>query len=128
MTDRDVLERVKNAVGGAVTGLPRREDHHKDVWLWRVSIIEATPLVKRMIPLLGQRRRSRAEEFIELRNLVIQRQSAKSRIFSERRNKIWELFQSGSKHHEIASELKMDRGTVTKIINKMKMESSHSPA
>lgn len=64
MTDEDILLRVMAIFGGNVTGPYPRGDN-KPIYSWRLSGIKPVQEVLRLMwPLLGKRRRARADEMI----------------------------------------------------------------
>lgn len=75
MTDRDVLERFCAAVGvGTVSGPRQRDPKWRPLWLWSSATHdEATTLLKRMYPLLSQRRQGQAARAFATRAVVLER-------------------------------------------------------
>ena len=66
MNDRDVLERLQSALGGKVYG-PYKHPNPAAALQWRWQLggwSEVEPLVKRMLPHLGDRRRAQAEALL----------------------------------------------------------------
>ena len=72
-TDKDVLERFVRAVGGiGRVHMTVARTGRKDCWRWDVQDDnEAPALLRRMLPHLGERRRSRGLEALALRDAVI---------------------------------------------------------
>lgn len=61
MSDRDVIERLHQTVGcGVVNQIPPREPHHKMQWRWQANNVHAGKFLEAIGPLLGERRRERA--------------------------------------------------------------------
>lgn len=71
-TDKDVLDRFADVVGGKVMGPYKGQgkktpSHYKPVYQWYTSSIENTQAILRLFwPYLGERRRSKAAEVIAL--------------------------------------------------------------
>ncbi|TXH11911.1 MAG: hypothetical protein E6R04_00450 [Spirochaetes bacterium] len=112
MTDRDVLDHVQSLFGGTVVSLKKREEHHKDVWIWYLHGESSVELAKKIQPYLFSRRAKRCAEYIE-----------KFSTMSDRRNKAASLRESvrslrneGYKHREIAERLEIDRTYVSHIL------------
>jgi hypothetical protein len=64
MTDEDILRRVMAIFGGNVTG-PYARGKNKPIYSWRLSGIKPVQeILDLMWPLLGERRRARAEEML----------------------------------------------------------------
>lgn len=70
MTDRDIVLRFHDAVGlGRFTGPYANTggDPEKQLWCWQTTTIKDTyPVLELLLPYLGERRKARAEEVIQL--------------------------------------------------------------
>lgn len=65
MTDGDVVRRCHAFAGrGHVSGPHIRTGKRKDFWVWSVQGDDAYALLARMLPYLGERRRTRALEVL----------------------------------------------------------------
>lgn len=64
MTDKDVLDRIPPLVGGSIYGPKKQyEPHHKLQWGWReASTKRSVPLLRAMLPLLGDRRAEKVRQ------------------------------------------------------------------
>jgi hypothetical protein len=64
-TDLDVLERFQGVMGGYIDDKPRIREPFKPLWRWQVtSWGEVAPLLRAMLPYLGERRRAAAEKLL----------------------------------------------------------------
>lgn len=67
MTDSDVLERLLNTtgVGTLVHQKWKKEEHHKETWVWSVQHSEkSAELIRTILPLLCSRRAAKASEVL----------------------------------------------------------------
>jgi hypothetical protein len=67
-TDLDVLQRLQRLSGvGRIVGRKPREPHHAPPWQWTVSKSrEAVELMEAIYPHLGQRRRAKIDELLDI--------------------------------------------------------------
>lgn len=66
MTDKDVLCKVQELVGGTITGPHSFEGNCKDQWYWALTRSEGVSIaLKEIQPLLGKRRKARVFEATE---------------------------------------------------------------
>lgn len=119
MTDLDVLEKVQALLGGALSSAARREsrDHWKDAWRWSLSSGPTYLLIPRMMPYLGARRKSRAEEAMKLLSVVVEKRDAEKERVAKLKLDVVAMHNSGSyTQSDIASAFGIDRTYVNKIL------------
>lgn len=66
MTDRDVVERVAEMFGTAVTFIHRVEPQHKDQWVTRCQGNRAIEIMRGILPFMGKRRTETIEMLLFL--------------------------------------------------------------
>lgn len=65
MTDLDIIEYIQNLVGGKVYAVSRQKEHHKDAWVWILHGKDAIDLMKILLPYMFSRRYNRINEVID---------------------------------------------------------------
>ena len=68
MTDKDVVDRLKNISGGWVLYCRSKEPKHKDQWRWEITCKQARELMETMLPFMGERRKERITEVLKIDN------------------------------------------------------------
>lgn len=64
MTDKDVVKKLHDTFGGSFFFSKRKQDHHKDSWIWSLQGMSAVSLMYKILPYMGERRSLRINECI----------------------------------------------------------------
>lgn len=112
MTDLDVLLRVQEWFGGKVYPLKKRQEHHKDAWIWVIYGPASLELAKKIEPYLLHRRRGRCNDYINLYSSNKDRSNRAQAL----RDRVRSLREQGLTHQQIAEEIGKDRTYVTHIL------------
>lgn len=119
MTDKDILDRVEAIFGGTVYPLATREEHWKPAWLWQVGGAASVPLVEAMLPLLGERRKKRATEYLLE---ILSRQEKRAAVVARRTARDKEAVRLRDEEklslREIGSRMGLDHGHVGHIVRR----------
>lgn len=122
MTDEDIILKVQKIFGGNVYLANRNNQkvHWKQAYLWHLNKNEALPIIKQILPYLGERRSQRGQEFLDI-SLEMQRKIDEEFVFFEkRRQKIKELYETSLyTHKEIGSLVGMERSHVSRTIKEI---------
>ena len=115
-TDKDVLEKVVSILGGTIIMPTKRKEHWKQEYVWYLDREKSKDVTLRMLPFLSKRRQSRANEWLELCNKNIEKQSNKLNKIKDSKIKILELRKQGLTQLQIANEVGYERSHVAKIL------------
>lgn len=119
LTDLDVLERVQQNFGGSIYKITTRNENWKQAWLWRLGAKESVKLVQDMLPYLGDRRRARALEYLELIKQQEDRYNNRTTVLDGKNEIIFSMRKAGKTHQQIADACNVERSTITRyLLNK----------
>lgn len=65
MTDKDVVEKAANLVGGKVRTKSEKRPNHKPAWAFHLTGDTAVSVMKQVLPYMGQRRSQKIKEVLE---------------------------------------------------------------
>lgn len=119
-TDKDVLDRIVEYVGGSIYPLKKRQSHHKDAWIWASHGSHSVSLAKSIKPYLLARRKARCEEYIRLFSTMENFREIQASQKSALTLKVIKLRTDGLTHQAIADRLGVDRTYVTHILRRNK--------
>jgi hypothetical protein len=116
-TDKDVLMKVKELLGGNLYSASRRgsKEHWKEAYVWTITGSPAIELCHAMEPYLMSRRKARMKEWLD------DYRSRRNKILLHKKElvtRVLELRSSGMTHKQIAETVGYERSHITKILNK----------
>lgn len=120
-TDLDVLEKVNGVFGGRIATISRKhtKKHWKQAYVWTLGIKASILFTYLILPYLGERRKKRAEQFIQFYNNK-EDSKVSLKVKSLKLNEeISKLYEEGKTHQQIASLLGIERSTVSKRLGNM---------
>ena len=65
MTDKDILERLQNYIGGSISKAKKQKEHHKQSYALRIWGRKAEAIMELVYPYMGARRKERINECLE---------------------------------------------------------------
>lgn len=117
MTDLDILEHMQYHFGGGLYKTAKRQEHHKDAWVWRLtSSVETMIFLEAVYPYLCNRRQERIHE---AREAFKNNRNVKNQ---DKRNSILSLRESGLTQQAIADKV----GCSRKLVNRVLRHGDHS--
>lgn len=113
-TDIDVLEKIKENIGGTIyTEKRKRKENWKQAYIWNLNRLNSRRLIDEIYPFLGSRRKERADYY---RTLDLN--MGDKTDYTLRNDTILELYKQGKTQGEIGRIYNLDRTSISKIISK----------
>lgn len=117
MTDLDVLEEIRNVLGGSLYETSKREVHHKQAWAWQLCGEPAERAMEDLLPLMFSRR---AES---IKNAMAGISASRSEREAENRKRValyleiaGEYLRGGVTIRELKAKYGVSQKTLTKYI------------
>jgi hypothetical protein len=118
-TDLDVLEKVKELFGGIIITPKKRNDKWKQEYVWYTNKHDSRKLIELIYPYLSHRRKGRADEWVALYNINVNKTNKTQSIRKENVNTIISLRKEGLTHQAISEKIGYDRSSVSKILKRL---------
>lgn len=114
MTDLDILQRIQDRFGGRVGQSYDRQDkpNWKTCYRWQASVIETDIILPLILPYLGARRCERAQEYMALRQRVLDSKGKQSL----KQQNIRAAVASGKTQYEVAEIFGVSQPYINKVM------------